>query len=139
MWGVPPVPEVPYDSPPAWVLDSGAVTTFGGNPLVLVLELPEDNIAVELRFADDPTAGSAGVRSEETGTGYLLHCVNFEPLMGRGSALPILLGELGDDLVFLHFRAFRYGATPDWTVLFTFYRAHKERIGWTAPGGAGAG
>ena len=124
-------------SGPAWVLDSGVVTTFGGNPLLLVLELPEDNLAVELRFADDPSAPGAQVRSEETGTGYVLHCVNFEPLLGRGSAAPILLGELGGDLVFLHFRAFRYGATLDWTVQYTFYRAHKERVGWTpAPPGA---
>lgn len=117
-------------SGPAWVVDSGTVTTFGGNPLLLLLELPEDNLAVELRFDSDPSRSGAHVRSEETGTGYVLHCVNFEPLQGRGSAIPILLGEIGDDLVFLHFRAFRYGDTPDWTVQFTFYRAHKERVGW---------
>jgi hypothetical protein len=121
-------------SGPAWVLDSGTVTTFGGNPLLLVLELPEDNLAVELRFTEDPAAPGADVRSEETGTGFVLHCVNFEPLLGRGSAVPILLGEIHDDLVFLHFRAFRYGSTPDWTVHFTFYRAHKERVGWTPVG-----
>jgi hypothetical protein len=131
---------VQIQSGPAWVLDSGTVTTFGGNPLLLVLELPEDNFAVELRFSHEPEISSAEVRSEETGTGLLLQCVNFEPLAGRGSALPVLLGELGEDLVFLHFRAFRYGASPDWTVSFTFYRSHKDRVGWTSPGGSvGAG
>ena len=32
--------------------------------------------------------------------------------------------------MFLHFRAFCYGAGPDWTVHYTFFRAHKDRVGW---------
>ena len=79
----------------AWVLDSGQVTTFGGNALHLVLELDEDNLVVELRFDQDPAATGAEVRSEETPTGWAFRCVNFEPLAGRGSAWPVLLGEIG--------------------------------------------
>lgn len=121
-------------SGPAWIVGSGSVTTFGGNPLLLVLELGDDNVAVELRFVDDPPAGAASVRSEETPTGWIFHCVNFEALLGRGSAQPILIGDLHDDLVFFHFRAFRYGTSPDWTVHYTFFRTRKERVGWTPSG-----
>lgn len=119
-------------SGPAWVLASGSATTFGGHPLALVLQMADDNLAVELRFEEDPAAPGAAVRSAESPTGWIFRCVNFEPLAGRGSAEPVLLGEIGEDLVFLHFRAFRYGASRDWTVHYTFFRAHKARVGWTA-------
>lgn len=113
-----------------WVVDSGVVTTFGGASLELVLELPDDNLMVELCF-DSDDSGAPAVRSTETGNGWRLQCTNFDDERGRGSAEPVLLGEIGADLIFLHFRVFRYGASVDRTIHFTFFRARKERVGWT--------
>ena len=121
------------ESGPAQVIEGGVVTTFGGNNLVLVLELPEDNLVVELCF-DRDASGEPAVHTHETEVGWRLSCVNFDDPAGRGSALPVLLGELGDDLVFLHFRVFRYGSTPDRTVHYTFFRAAKARVGWSPAG-----
>lgn len=118
-------------SGPARVVDSGVATTFGGHPLVLVLELGEDNLVVELRFTTDPTSLEASVHADSTDVGYVIRCVNFNDGSGRGSATPVLLGELDEDLVFMHFRAFRHGNSPDHTVHYTFYRVRKERVGWT--------
>lgn len=123
------------ESGPAWVIEHGVVTTFGGHPLTLVLQLPEDNLAVELHFVDD--GGDPDVRTEETPTGYRLHCVNFGDASGRGSAEPVLLGQIAEDLLFMHFRVFRFGLSIDRTVQFTFYRARKARLGWTPAPGSG--
>ena len=36
------------------------------------------------------------------------------------------LGTVGDDVVFVHFKVFRYGRTPDRTVHYTFYAAPRS-------------
>ncbi len=122
------------ESGPAQVIEGGVVTTFGGHGLVLVLELPEDNLAVELVFASEPDAAAA-VEAEETDVGWRFRCRNFDDPGGRGSAEPVLLGEIGDDLVFFHFRVFRYGASADRTVHYTFFRASKVKVGWAPTAG----
>ncbi|HHO50264.1 MAG TPA: hypothetical protein ENK18_05165 [Deltaproteobacteria bacterium] len=119
------------ESGPALVIEHGVVTTFGGGGLVIVLELPEDNFVVEWCFSADPDQPGPTVCSEATSVGLRLDCTNFDDASGRGSALPVLLGELGDELIFLHFRVFRHGQTLDRSVQYTFYRVAKDRIGWT--------
>ncbi|MFT4622322.1 MAG: hypothetical protein ACI8PZ_000978 [Myxococcota bacterium] len=125
---------VAIGSGPADVLDAGMVTTFTGHDLTLLLVLPEGRWTVELAFSSDPAVDDVSVQATPVPDGLRLECVNFDGPDGRGSSLPVLLGELGDDLVFFHFRAFRYGRTPDHTVHYTFYRASKADVGWT-PGG----
>ena len=121
-------------SGPAWVVDSGVVTTFGGHGLLLAVALPEDNLAVELEFSSDGS-GVAAVHSMETDVGYRLRCVNFDDTSGRGSAEPVLLGALGEDLVFLHFRVQLFGRSTDRTVFYTVYRVRKDEVGWTDQAG----
>lgn len=116
-------------SGPARVVEHGTTTTFGGYPLLLMLELPEDNFVVEVCF-EQHDGEPVGVAPEETDVGLRLRCINFDGAEGKGSAVPVLLGELGDDLVFFHFRAWLYGRTNDHTVHYTFYRVAKDAIGW---------
>ena len=59
-----------------------------------------------------------------------LRLVNFGGTAGRGSAQPVLLSETPRDLLFFHFRVFRYGRTDDHTVHYTFYRVAKDQVGW---------
>ena len=42
-----------------------------------------------------------------------------------------LLGELGDTLIFMHFRVFRYGDTKDRTVHYTIYQVKKSDVDWS--------
>jgi hypothetical protein len=71
------------------------------------------------------------VSSHPIDDGVALELVNFDGVEGRGTSLPALLAEVGPDLVFLHFRVFRWGRTPDRTVHWTFYRVPKEGVSWT--------
>lgn len=127
-------------SGPARVLWSGQATTFGGAPLTLALAQPEAELSVELRFEGDGS-GAPRVDSEAVPGGWRLTCAHFDDASGRGSALPVLLAEIGEDLVFLHFRVQRFGASVDRTVHFTFYRCGKAEVGWTprqdGPGSTG--
>jgi hypothetical protein len=43
----------------------------------------------------------------------------------------MLLGEIGADLFFLHFRVSRFGRSDDRTVFYTLYRVVKTDVGWT--------
>jgi hypothetical protein len=119
-------------SGPAEVLDSGTTTTFSGHPLTLTLGMPEGSWMVQMSFRSDPSRDDVGITSDPVEGGLRLDCVNFDGPDGRGSSVPVLLGELGEDLVFFHFRVFRYGRTPDRTVHYTFYRAAKADVGWSA-------
>ena len=47
---------------------------------------------------------------------------------GRGSAWPVPLREEGVWTIFLHFRVWKFGKTPDRTVHFTFYRAQSDQV-----------
>lgn len=116
-------------SGPATVVDSGVVTTFGGHGLELLVAPGDDWLAIELSFRSDAT-GLPSVASQPTPRGYHLTCTNFDDDAGRGSAEPVLLGELDDDLYFLHFRSARHGRSDDRTVWFTVYRVRKADVGW---------
>lgn len=117
-------------SGPAHVLASGELTTFFGHPLRLSLELPEGPFDLELRFLSDPAVDDVAVRSTPSPTGIGLELVNFDRPDGRGTRDPMLLGAVGDDLLFLHFRVFRFGTSPDHTLHFTAYRASRADVGW---------
>ena len=117
-------------SGPATVVASGVATTFLGHGLSLALELADDHLAIDLEFRSEGT-GTPAVAAEETPRGYRIVCVDFDSEEPRGSAEPVLLGELGDDLWFFHFRAARHGRSPDRTVSWTVFRVRKTDVGWT--------
>ncbi|MCB9683637.1 MAG: hypothetical protein H6735_01190 [Alphaproteobacteria bacterium] len=121
------------ESGAARVVASGVVTTFGGNDLSIDLDLGADRVRVELVFTS--TGGEPSVRTEDLPKGYRLCCDNFDDPYGRGSAEPVLLGALGDDLIFLHFRVQLFGRSVDRTVTYTFYRAKKADLGWVPKDG----
>ncbi|HMV65578.1 MAG TPA: hypothetical protein PKA64_01915 [Myxococcota bacterium] len=124
-------------SGPAAVVASGEVTTFFGHGLLLQLALPGGVFGLELRFRTDPACPDVDVRTEIGDTGFVVELVNFDRADGRGSSDPVLLGALGDELLFLHFRVFRFGRTPDHTVHYTLFRASRHDVGWQdAAGGA---
>lgn len=117
-------------SGPATVQACGTVTAFGGQPLVFELEIADDPFRVELAFASQPAHDDVAVHTEHLEAGFRFLLVNFDGADGRGSAVPVLLGEVGDVLLFLHFRVFRYGRTDDRTVHYTFYTTSKDEVGW---------
>jgi hypothetical protein len=64
--------------------------------------------------------------------GCVLTLQGFEDDQGRGSAQPILLGALAADLLFLHVRSFRHGASADHTLHYTLFRVAAADVGWTS-------
>lgn len=114
-------------SGPATVIESGSLITFGGQEVRLLLVLPEGRWLVELWFHPGP---EPAVHSRALPEGIAFDCYGFDGPDPRGSAQPVLLGELGDDLVFFHFRVARHGRSPDRSVAYAFYRASKKAIGW---------
>ena len=125
-------------SGPARVLADGAVTTFGAHPLYFELDRGDgalgagasSNVALGIRFLTDSDDPNPRVQSVALEDGFRLDLVNFDGVDGRGSAQPVLLSEWGDDLVFLHFRVFRFGRSEDRTLMYTFYRVAKDAVGW---------
>lgn len=114
-------------SGPAQVIGTGTATTFFGHPLVLTAHVEGNPIEVRLRFLPSETVT---VETLELAHGYQFDCHGFTDDVGRGSAQPVLIGTFGDELIFFHFRAMRYGASIDTTVHYTFYRATKADVGW---------
>jgi hypothetical protein len=127
--------QVQVRSGAARVVASGVATTFGGAGLEVSVELGSTTARVVLDFRS--SGGEPAVVSEEIPGGYRLVCDNFDDAYGRGSAVPVLLGEVGEDLAFLHFRVQRFGRSEDRTVTFTFYLAAKEAMGWVPRTAAG--
>lgn len=117
-------------SGPGRVIASGEVSTFAGHPLRFDLEIEGLPVVCELVFLPCEEGGEVRVRSEPLANGRRLLLEGFDRADGRGSAVPVLLGELVDSLVFLHFRVFRWGRTVDRTVHYTFFEAPKEEVGW---------
>jgi len=117
-------------SGPARVLDTGSVTAFRGHPLTLQTTLSDVVFGVTFTFASDASVADVAVEPSTSGHDLTLRCVNFDSAEGRGSSEPVLLGECGPDLLFFHFRVFKYGRTHDRTVAYTFYAVDKETIGW---------
>lgn len=117
-------------SGPARVLSYGTATTFAGHPLSVSFQLPDEAwYRIDFSCLVDPAGGEPQVTSEAKPWGITLTLRNFTD--GRGSAVPVLLGESGDDLFFLHFRVFRYGRTLDHTIHWTTYVSPKEGVDWT--------
>lgn len=109
-------------SGPATILDSGEVTCFGGHDLRLAIDQGPLKLELEWQFVDDPDQPGASVDTVELPHGYRFTCRNFDGPDGRGSALPVYLGKLGDNAILMHFRVFRWGRSPDRTLHYTFYR-----------------
>lgn len=128
-------------SGPARIITSGMLTSFAGHPVTFTIEEPIELI-LEMVFETDPEHDGLNVDvtrqrhgGTELGPGRELlrmRCVNFESDDGRGSSEPVLLGESGDDLVFFHFRVFRFGDTVDHTLHYTLYIAAKDDLGWVS-------
>lgn len=122
--------SIAIHSGPAEILGSGAATAFMAHPLRFHIG-PPFSATIVLRFETDETVEDVAVRTEAWDTEVVLHCTNFDGADGRGSAVPVLLGEHSSLLLFLHFRVFRYGRTDDRTVHYTFYAVHKDAVNWT--------
>lgn len=117
-------------SGPALVLTSGSVTAFWGHPIHLEVPLESGPFRLHFFFTGDPAVEGVGVHTAEIEGGLAFQLVNFDDDQGRGSARPVLLGEVGDHLVFLHFRVFRFGRTEDRTLHYTVYQCHKKDVDW---------
>lgn len=118
-------------SGPATVLSSGQATTFGGHGLDVDVQLQDGSwYRVTFSFEDGGPGAEPRVETELEAWGIRLRLHHFAE--GRGSAQPVLLGDIGDRLYFLHFRVFRFGKTAERTVSWTFYAVEKQDVGWQA-------
>ena len=122
--------SIAIHSGPARILGSGTTTAFMAHPLRFDIGAPFD-LKVELAFRSDPSTPDVAVETQTGAAQVTLHCTNFDRADGRGSAVPVLLGEVDQLLLFLHFRVFRYGRTDDRTVHYTFYAVAKDSVNWT--------
>ena len=113
-------------SGPAKILASGQATTFMGAGLHIAFEVEEQAFTLELLFSSDASVEDVAVSVEHTAHGLILHCVNFDEADGRGSSVPVALGEVAEYLVFAHFRVSRFGNTVDRTVHYTLYLAPRS-------------
>lgn len=125
------------NSGPAKVVDSGSTTTFMGHPLTLRVALDERRYyEIEFRFTDVEEPPGPTAETEISGSGIVIELRNFHDVAGRGSGQPVLLGEQGELLYFLHFRVWHSGRTADPMVHYTVFSATKEAIGWVEAAGA---
>lgn len=128
---------VEIQSGPARVLFAGAVTAFAGQPVRLSVDLPEGERIVELYFSSSSDPEQLAVQPHYHEAGVQLLLVNFDRADGRGSAHPVLVADLGEELLMCHFRVHRYGRTPDRTVHLTLYRVPARAIAFAdGPGTA---
>ena len=118
-------------SGPAQVLHQGMTTSFGGHPVTFTLEHGDVETTVRMEFGSDSEIEGVKVETAETSTGYVFRCTNFDSDVGRGSSQPVLVNEVGGELIFFHFRVFLFGRTLDRTIHFTFFAVDKEAVGWT--------
>jgi len=104
-----------------------------GNPLVLQMVCGALSTTVQFNFVGQE--GEFNVSSSRTDAGWEFTVHNATSATGRGTARPVLLNQSAHELLFLHFRVFLYGNTPDHTVHYTFFAADKAAVGWQpAPG-----
>ena len=115
-------------SGPARVLSHGSVTAFLGSGISLRVVEEGKGFELILNFEGDPDQDGVRIDVEHTSLGLRLTCVNFDGSDGRGTAVPVVVGSLGSDLIMAHFRVFLYGETHDRTVHYTFYRVSKQVI-----------
>lgn len=124
--------SVSVRSGPARVIASGTSTTFFGQDLVFEVDHGPIPFTVALGWIDDPAHEGVDVRTSWPDGGTRFDLVNFDGSDGRGSASPVLITEVEDDLIFFHFRVFRYGRTQDRTVHWCFYAAPRAEVAWPA-------
>lgn len=114
-------------SGPATLLAWGTVTTFDGQPLTWRLAVRDVVVEVQLGFRSASPPLPA-LHARPTPTGWLLEACDLDGATPRGTATPLLLGAVGPDLVWLHLRVHRFGATPDHTVHYTFFLAPEASV-----------
>lgn len=119
-------------SGPATVLASGITTTFFGHALALTVARPAGEVRLHLRFRSDTDVADVAIEMRTEPDGLHLDLINFDRPDGRGTADPVLLGEFGGELLFLHLRVFRYGRTRDHTVHHTLFSVPAEAVDWAA-------
>lgn len=127
--------ETPFNawSGPSRIISSGQVSTFMGHSLILRVDDHDLCSSVEFTFGDD--GGEFNVTTAKQTDGWVFHVINCRTTDGRGTSKPVLLAETDHELLFLHFRVFLFGSTPDHTVHYTFFGANKAAVGWrSAPG-----
>lgn len=126
--------DVDVRSGPARVVDGGVVATFHGHGLSLSPRVDDgpEGVRARVEFTFESAGGEPAVVAEPLPGGYRLRCVDMD---GRGSAEPVLLGELGDDLLFFHFQIQRFGRAIDRFVTWTVFRVAKADVGWRPAGG----
>ena len=110
-------------SGPAQVVDSGVLISFKGEPIAIKLN-PVGSL--EFRFADDPSQPAPRMHGELTPSGALtIHLTNFNNPVGTGSSEPLRIGREGDQTLYLNFRVYRLGGSPDRTLHYTIYSVRE--------------
>ncbi len=117
-------------SGPARVIAHATITSFWGNSLYVEIPLGDRVFALGFGFRSDPSAPAPRVDSAILADGVRLDLVNIDTPEGKGSAQPVLVGECGSDLIFLHFQAFRHGSSIDRTLHYTVFLVAKGEAGW---------
>jgi len=118
-------------SGPARVIATGSVTAFFGHAIQFDVEYLDRSHVVALEFTRDSGVQGVSVRTEWLSGGVKLVLANFDQPDGRGSATPVLLAEVDEELLFFHFRVFRLGQSEDRTVHYSFYVVRKRDVDWT--------
>ena len=119
----------------AEVLHSTVVTTFGGMGAKVTLNLSGRDILVEVNFESDVKVEDVAVNPHYTDDGLSLTLINFDGDDGRGSAWPVPVTAVGENTIFLHFRVFKYGRSPDRTLHLTFYSVANVDFSYLGPPG----
>ena len=107
---------------PTRVVASGQVTTFSGGGVQFFID--EWQLRLGFDFALD--GGETEVRVDRDEHHVLLSLLNFdEP--GKGSSVPVWIIQREHRHLWLHFRVFRYGDTPDYTLHYTLYVSEEAQ------------
>ena len=114
---------VSASSGPAQVVDSGILISFKGEPIAIKLN-PVGSL--EFRFADDPSQPAPRMHGELTPSGALtINLTNFNNPIGTGSSEPLRIGREGDQTLYLNFRVYGLGGSPDRTLHYTIYSVRE--------------
>ncbi len=110
-------------SGPAQIIASGILISFKGEPISMKLN-PVGNL--EFRFADDPRQQAPRMHGELSPSGSLaIHLTNFNNPAGTGNSEPLKIGREDDRTLYLNFRVYRLGGSPDRTLHYTIYSVRE--------------
>lgn len=114
----------------ARIISDGFATTFLGQDLVFAIDEAEAGFRMQvvLHFTHDDQLDDVALSVEHTDGNLLLTLVNFDSDKGRGSAAPVMLCQVGDQVVFLHFKVFRFGRTDEHSVQYTFFAVPGSEV-----------